>query len=56
MSEQKINEKLLNELYRNIRIVEGKNLRTGKCDDNTMRKYIEQEISKVVKSEEKNEI
>ena len=56
MSNQEINEKFRNDLYRNIRIEEGRNLRTGRYDDNTMRRYIEQEIRKVVKKEEENEI
>lgn len=56
MSEDKINSELLNNLYNDIRIVEGQNLRTGKWDDNTMRRYIEKRIEKIVAKEESDEV
>lgn len=56
MSEDKIDEELLNSLYNEIRITEGQNLRTGKWDDNTMKRYIEKRIEKTVAKEEHDEV
>lgn len=56
MSEYKVNKKKLIELYSELRAEEGNNLRTGRSDDENMRKYIIKQIEKIVKEEEKNEI
>lgn len=56
VSEYKVNKKKLIELYSELRAEEGNNLRTGRSDDENMRKYIIKQIEKIVKEEEKNEI
>ncbi|MBQ2800545.1 MAG: hypothetical protein IJF03_04060 [Lachnospiraceae bacterium] len=56
MSEQEVKNDILNSLYQEIRVVEGQNLRTGKYDDNMMRKFIEKRIEMAVKKEGDNEI
>ena len=51
MNNNNVDKKLLRELFSIARREEGRNLRTGKNDDETMRKYIEQEIKKIVYKE-----
>lgn len=56
MSEYEIDKKKLNKLYSVVRAEEGQNLRTGRYDDENMRRYIIKQIEKIVREEEKNEI
>ncbi len=57
MSDYGVDKELLRQLYYNVRKAESENLRSGKYDDVTMRRFIIKEIEGVVKREEKlNEI
>ncbi|MDE6313408.1 MAG: hypothetical protein K2M46_07260 [Lachnospiraceae bacterium] len=51
MDEYQVDEGLLEELYRVIRMEEGQNLKSGKRSDQDMRKMIQSEISKIVDKE-----
>ena len=55
MSDYGVDKELLRQLYFNVRKVESENLRSGKYDDATMRRYIIKEIDTVVKREEKKD-
>ena len=51
MSKYQVDETLLEELYRVVRLEEGQNLKSGKRSDTEMRKLIQIEISKTVNKE-----
>lgn len=51
MSKYQVDEKLLEELYRVVRLEEGQNLKSGKRSDMEMIKLIRTEISKTVNKE-----
>ena len=56
MSEYEVDKKKLIKLYTELRAEEGYNLRTGRYDDENMRRHIIKQIEKIVREEEKNEI
>jgi len=51
MEKNDINQEILNEMFLEIRLIEGENLKTGKYDDKTMVKLICNIIQKHAKEE-----
>lgn len=56
MNNYDVNDETVLELFKQIRRVEGFNLKTGKYDDDKMRKYIEKLIRDVVEKEYSDEV